>query len=118
VPHIEKAHIVCIASNTDKARDLCRRFGVPLENAISGSSPTAGRGRVIAGYILEPGYLPPTDFMRGITPCLVGSPHFSVKQLEEMLVVAREREAERKLFWDKINDTTGQTGRDNTPWFG
>lgn len=102
-----KKHIAGIGHTIDDATKVCARFGIPLGNAVSVGSVLQGgsRGRTFAGYILQPGYLPPPQFWRAFDPCLTSAshPNFSVAELESLLDEAREREAK----WAKLFPTIG-----------
>lgn len=92
--HHERKHIAAIAPTLDEANALASQFGIPRRNAIGAASVDRSRGREFAGYILQPGYLPPESFWRTFLPSLMGAPTYSVDELQDMLAEAEQREAE------------------------
>ncbi len=92
--HFERKHIAAIAPTVDEARDLASQFHIPRRNAISEASVDRCRGREFAGYIIQPGYLPPDSFWRTFLPSLMGAPTYSVDELHAMLAEAGKHEAE------------------------
>jgi hypothetical protein len=102
-----KKHIAGIGHSIDDALEVCARYGIPLGNAVSVGSVLRGgsRGRTFAGYILQPGFLPPPKFWQSFDPSLITNSHprFSVAELETLLAEAREREAK----WAKLFPTIG-----------
>lgn len=101
-------HIAAIGYTLDDAKRVAHQYNIPDINAVSVKSVLEGghRGRSFAGYILQPGFLPPTKFWQSFTPCLVGAgPRFSVMALERMLAEAVKREDEQAKLFHKIEET-------------
>lgn len=98
----DRLHIAAIGYTKEDAEEVARLYGIPLRNAVSVKSVLEGgsRGRSFAGYVLQMGFLPPLHFWRAFTPCLMYKTRYTVRELEEMLMEAREYEQTMKLFID------------------
>lgn len=97
-----KLHIAAIGYTKDDAEAVASLYAIPKNNCVSVQSVLQGgsRGRSFAGYILQMGFLPPRDFWQAFIPCLVGSsPLYTVRELEEMLEVAKIREANQAALF-------------------
>lgn len=96
----DRLHIAAIGYTKDDAEEVARLYGIPLRNAVSVKSVLEGgsRGRSFAGYVLQMGFLPPRHFWRVFDPCLMCRTRYTVRELEEMLMEAREYEKTMNLF--------------------